>query len=147
MERKKVPEELAAEAMNIIRDCEEGSGAELWERVENLQNRFDQLSDDCYEARELCEEATAAMQVSCRPPLSLSPSPSLSPSLSLYLSLSLSLPPSPQAYQGKEKVFQSWLTEAGQRLEERSSSKKPIGIIHSETEDFSVSKGLKSRHV
>ena len=55
------------EAMNIIRDCTEGSGVELRTRVEDLQNQFDGLCESCYEAKELCEEATAAIQVS--PPL------------------------------------------------------------------------------
>ena len=32
-------------------------------RVKTLQNQFDKLSETCYESRELCEEATAAMQV------------------------------------------------------------------------------------
>ena len=59
------------EAMNIIRDCAEGSGAELRTRVEDLQNRFDGLCESCYEAKELCEEATAAIQVSPRLPASL----------------------------------------------------------------------------
>jgi predicted HAD superfamily phosphohydrolase len=63
MEKKKVPEDLRTEAMNIIRDCAEGSGAELRGRLEDLQNRFDRLCETCYEAKELCEEATADMQV------------------------------------------------------------------------------------
>ena len=63
MEKKKVPEDLATEAMNIIKDCSEGSGEELHGRVADLQNRFDQLCEACYEAKELCEEATADMQV------------------------------------------------------------------------------------
>ena len=61
--KKKIPEELASEAMNIIRGCLEGSGGEMMTRVRNLQNRFDELSERCYESRELCEEATAALQV------------------------------------------------------------------------------------
>ena len=32
-------------------------------RVKTLQNQFDKLSETCYESRELCEEATAAIQV------------------------------------------------------------------------------------
>ena len=49
--------------MNIIRDCQTGSGGDLMSRVKTLQNQFDKLSETCYESRELCEEATAAMQV------------------------------------------------------------------------------------
>ena len=63
MNKKKVPEEVTAEAMNIINDCREGSGESLMSRVRGLQNRFDQLVENCYESRELCEEATAAIQV------------------------------------------------------------------------------------
>ena len=63
MEKKKVPEDLRTEVMNIIRDCAEGSGAELRGRLEDLQNRFGGLCGTCYEAKELCEEATADMQV------------------------------------------------------------------------------------
>ena len=49
--------------MNIIRDCQTGSGVDLMSRVRTLQNQFDKLSETCYESRELCKEATAAMQV------------------------------------------------------------------------------------
>ena len=61
--KKKLPEDVASEAMNIIRDCQTGSGGDLMSRVRTLQNQFDKLSETCYESRELCEEATAAMQV------------------------------------------------------------------------------------
>jgi hypothetical protein len=103
MEKKKVPEDLRTEAMNIIRDCAEGSGAELRGRLEDLQNRFDRLCETCYEAKELCEEATADMQT----------------------------------YEKSEKKFLDWLENASGKLEERTAAKKPIGIIHSEAEDFS----------
>ena len=63
LNKKKIPEEVMNEAMNIIKDCREGSGESLMSRVRGLQNRFDQLVENCYESRELCEEATAAMQV------------------------------------------------------------------------------------
>ena len=63
MEKKRLPEDLTAEAMNIINDCAEGSGRGLLVRLEDLQNRFDQLLEGCYESKELCEEATADMQV------------------------------------------------------------------------------------
>ena len=36
---------------------------DLMSRVKTLQNQFDKLSETCYESRELCEEATAAIQV------------------------------------------------------------------------------------
>ena len=63
MEKKKAPEELIAETMNIVNDCHEESGEELMDRVRDLQNQFDGLSENCYESKELCEEATSAMQV------------------------------------------------------------------------------------
>ena len=60
--KKPVPEDIHAEAMNIIRACLEGSGGAVQAEARKLQERFDALSQRIVEQRELCEEATAAMQ-------------------------------------------------------------------------------------
>ena len=57
-----MPEDIQTEAMNIISEYMEGSGEELLEQVRSLQSRFDQLSHTSMENKELCEEATSAMQ-------------------------------------------------------------------------------------
>ena len=49
-----------------------------------------------------------------------------------------------QTYKKSEKIFLDWLEKASNKLGERTAAKKPIGIIHSEAEDFSVSEGLNS---
>ena len=48
--------------MNIIKACCKGSGDEILHRSEELESRFDALSQVTLESRELCEEATSAMQ-------------------------------------------------------------------------------------
>ena len=60
--KKPLPESVYAEAMNIIKMCREGSGEAIQVKARELQNRFDELSLSIAEQRELCEEATAAMQ-------------------------------------------------------------------------------------
>ena len=55
-------EELHSRAMNIIKTCCEGSGDEILHRSQELQSRFDALSQLTLESQELCDEATSAMQ-------------------------------------------------------------------------------------
>ena len=43
-------------------------------------------------------------------------------------------------------MFLDWLAEASQKLEERISTKRPIGTIHTEAEEFSVSRELNYQH-
>ena len=62
LSHKKDPEELHSKAMNIIKACCEGSGEEILHCSQQLQSRFDALSQVTLESRELCEEATSAMQ-------------------------------------------------------------------------------------
>ena len=62
LSHKKDPEELHSKAMNIIKASCKGSGDEILHRSQELQSRFDALSQVTLESRELCEEATSAMQ-------------------------------------------------------------------------------------
>ena len=63
LNKKRVPEDVLAEAMNIIKECQEGSGKGIRSKAQELQNQFDELSQRTLEVQELCEEATSAMQV------------------------------------------------------------------------------------
>ena len=61
--KKKVPETVLSEAVKLIQGCRQGNGERLLSRAKDLQNRFDKLAETCWEAKEMCEEATADMQV------------------------------------------------------------------------------------
>ena len=63
LNKKRVPEDVFAEAMNIIKECQEGSGEGIKSKAQELQNQFDELSQRTVETGELCEEATSAIQV------------------------------------------------------------------------------------
>ena len=62
--KKPLPESLYAD---IIKMCPEGPGEAIQQKAHELQNRFEKLSLSITEQRELCEEATAAMQEFCAP--------------------------------------------------------------------------------
>lgn len=62
MAKKKDPEEIVTEAMNVLKDCLKGSGQEISNKSKDLEQRFDVLSQSSAERQELCEEALSAMQ-------------------------------------------------------------------------------------
>ncbi len=104
LEKKREPEDVVSESTNLLKECQDNSGADVFTKSKEMDTRFATLSQESVERLELCEEALSACQ----------------------------------DFQKKVDSFVQWLETVEKSLADMKDTKKPIGTIQLQSDDFYV---------